>query len=127
RDSPMPRWRLFSFSHSRCRRMPVEQLDLSEFIKSALVSVANGVRGANAALKIEGVDTTDWFSIGGSAAKNPHIVFDVALTASRGQTDKAGLGVALAAIGAGAKTEKDHSAEAAHRLRFEVTKRYERV
>lgn len=104
----------------------MEDIDLADFIKSALVAVASGVRDANSALKVEGVDTTDWFSIGGNA-KNSTVTFDIALTASRGQRDKAGFGVALAAIGAGAKTEKDRAAEAAHRIRFDVTIRHERV
>lgn len=104
----------------------MEEIDLAEFIKSALVAVASGVRGANGALKVDGVDTTDWFSIGGSA-KNSTVTFDVALSVTRGQRDKAGFGVALAAMGAGANTQKDRGAEAAHRIRFDVTIRHERV
>lgn len=104
----------------------MEDINLSEFIKSTLVSIASGVRDANAALKVEGVDTTDWFSIGGGG-KLSVVTFDVALNATKGQRDKAGFGVALAAIGAGAKSEKDRAAEAAHRIRFDVVIRYERV
>lgn len=107
--------------------MTEDSIELADFVRSTLVAVATGVRGANGALKVEGVDTTDWFSIGGVAGKSSGVSFDIALAATRGQRDKIGFMVALAPLGGGAKTEKDRAAESAHRIRFDVTVRYERV
>ncbi|MES9900418.1 MAG: hypothetical protein ABW148_15545 [Sedimenticola sp.] len=56
----------------------------------------------------------------GDSKKTLGVKFDVALSASQGQKDKAGFVVALASIGGGANTEKQNDNEKQHRIQFEV-------
>ena len=101
----------------------MEQIELSAFIRNALVQIAEGVREANKELKDPAKNQFDVFSLRhnkGDSSKIPGIKFDVAVTAASGQKDKAGFFVALVNIGGGAGTEKSKAGEIAHRIQFEV-------
>lgn len=104
------------------------RVELSEFIKSTLVDVAKGVRGANKALQEHDGSADSYFTLRanrGDNSKIPGVVFDIAVTASKDQKDKAGFMVALATLGAGASTEKGTGSEVVHRIKFEVGVHYD--
>ena len=108
----------------------MDQVELSTFIKSTLVDVARGVREAN--LTLQGLDghNESYFTLRANRGDNsriPGVLFDIAVTASRDQKDKAGFMVALATLGAGATTEKGLGSEAVHRIKFEVGIHYDYV
>jgi len=99
------------------------QIELKEFIKSALIQVAQGVREANDQLKNPDKNQYEVFNLRhnkGDSSKIPGIKFDVAITAESGQKDKAGFFVALANIGGAASTEKSKGDELIHRIQFEI-------
>lgn len=101
----------------------MDQIELSDFIRSALVDVAKGVREANVALQDRDGNKDSHFMLRankGENAKVPGIAFDIAVSASKGQKDKAGFMVALATLGGGASTEKGAGSEVTHRIKFEV-------
>lgn len=101
----------------------MSQVELKDFIKNALVDIAEGIRGANEALKNPDKHQFEVFNLRcnkGDFAKIPGIQFDVAVTASKNQKDKAGFMVALATLGAGANTEKGTTGELTHRIKFEI-------
>jgi len=101
----------------------MEQIELSEFIRSALIQIAKGVKEANDELKNPAKNQFEVFNLRhnkGDSSKIPGIKFDVAVTAASGQKDKAGFFVALVNIGGGASTEKSKEGEVAHRIQFEV-------
>jgi hypothetical protein len=106
----------------------MDAIELSDFIKSTLVDIARGVTEANAAVKASGEHGDDYFVLRSSKrgdGKAPGIAFDIAVSASRNQKDKAGFMVALATIGGGANTEKGSSGEMVHRIKFEVSLDYD--
>lgn len=99
------------------------QIELSEFIHSALVQIARGVQEANKELKNPEKQQFEVFNLRhnkGDSSKIPGIKFDVAVTTVSGQKDKAGFFVALANIGGGGSTEKTKEGEIAHRIQFEI-------
>ncbi len=101
----------------------MEQVELKDFIKSALVDIAAGIQGANEELKNPEKQQFEVFNLRrniGDHAKIPGIQFDIAVTATKNHKDKAGFMVALMNIGAGASTEKGASNEMVHRIKFEV-------
>ncbi len=101
----------------------MEQIELSEFIRNALIQIAKGVREANEELKDPEKEQWEVFSLRpnkGDSSKVPGIKFDVAVTVASGQKDKAGFFVTLVSIGGGADTEKTKEGEVAHRIQFEV-------
>jgi len=101
----------------------MEQVELKEFIKSTLIEVAEGIRGANEQLKNPEKHQYEVFSLRcnkGDYSKIPGIQFDIAVTAAKNQKDKAGFMVALVNIGGGASTEKGLSNEMVHRIKFEI-------
>lgn len=101
----------------------VEQIELSEFIRNALIQIAKGVKEANEELKNSEKNQFEVFNLRcnkGDSSKIPGIKFDVAVTAASGQKDKAGFFVALVNIGGGANTEKSKEGEVAHRIQFEI-------
>jgi len=101
----------------------MEQIQLKEFIASTLIDIAEGVRNANEKLKDPSKQQWEPFSLRinkGDYAKIPGIQFDIAVTATKSQKDKAGFIVALVNIGAGASTEKGLGNEMVHRIKFEV-------
>ena len=101
----------------------MQQIELSEFIRNALVQIAKGVREANDELKDPGKHQYEVYNLRhniGDSAKIPGVKFDVAVTAASRQTDKAGFFVALVNIGGGADTEKSKEGERVHRIQFEV-------
>ena len=101
----------------------MEQIELSAFVRNALVQIAKGVREANDELKDAAKRQYEVFSLRhnkGDSAKIPGVKFDVAVTAASGQKDKAGFFVALVNIGGGADTEKSREGEMVHRIQFEV-------
>jgi hypothetical protein len=101
----------------------MEQIELSEFIRNALIQIAKGVREANEELKNPEQQQWEVFSLRhnkGDSSKIPGIKFDVAVTVASGQKDKAGFFVALVNIGGGANTEKTKEGELVHRIQFEV-------
>lgn len=101
----------------------MEQVELSEFIRNALVQVANGVKKANEELKDPSNHQFEVFTLRhniGDNSKIPGIKFDVAVTTANSQKDKAGFFVALVQIGGGASTEKVGEGERVHRIQFEV-------
>jgi hypothetical protein len=101
----------------------MEQVALKDFIKSALVDIAAGIRNANEEMTIPDKHQFGPFNLRrniGDYAKLPGIQFDIAVTATSNQKDKAGFMVALLNIGAGASTEKGMGNEMVHRIRFEV-------
>lgn len=101
----------------------MEQIELSDFIRNALIQIAKGVREANTELKNPQKNQWDVFNLRhnkGDSSKIPGIKFDVAVTAASGQKDKAGFFIALVNIGGGANTEKTKEGEVVHRIQFEV-------
>jgi hypothetical protein len=101
----------------------MEQVELKDFIKSALVDVAAGVRDANTALEKPDKKEFGPFNLRkniGDYSKLPGIQFDIAVTVMKNQKDKVGFVVALMNIGAGAGIEKGVSNEMVHRIKFEV-------
>jgi hypothetical protein len=101
----------------------MEGVELADFIKNTLIDIASGIKGANDELKDSKSGHREFFMLRsnrGDSAKIPGITFDVAVTATKNQKDKAGFMVALASIGGGAGTEKGFGGETAHRIKFEV-------
>lgn len=101
----------------------MEQVELKDFIKSALVDIAAGIQGANEEHKNPETDRFETFNLRrniGDSSKIPGIQFDIAVTMTRNQKDRAGFVVALMNIGAGANTEKGAGNEIVHRIKFEV-------
>ncbi|MBI3570633.1 MAG: hypothetical protein HY082_05965 [Gammaproteobacteria bacterium] len=101
----------------------MEQIELSDFIRNALVQIAKGVREANKELQNPEKNQFTVFNLHhnvGDSSKKPGVKFDVAVTAASGQKDKAGFFVALVNIGGGANTEKSKEGEVVHRIQFEV-------
>jgi|KBSSwiStaDraftv2_1062776.scaffolds.fasta_scaffold266408_2 hypothetical protein len=100
----------------------MDTIELSEFIKSTLINVATGVKEANAALKNTTGRADDFFILQHTKgdSKGKGIAFDIAISASKSQKDKAGFMVALATIGGGANVEKGAGNEMMHRIKFEV-------
>lgn len=106
----------------------MDAIELSDFIKSTLVDIARGVSEANATIKDSGEHCEDYFVLRSNKCgddKPLGIAFDIAVSASRRQKDKAGFMVALATIGGGAATEKGTSGEMVHRIKFEVALDYD--
>lgn len=92
----------------------MEEIELKDFIKSALVDIAAGIRGANAELENPDKHQFEVFNLRrniGDSSKIPGIQFDIAVTVTKNQKDKAGFVVVLMNIGAGANTEKGASNE----------------
>ena len=101
----------------------MEQIQLSDFIRNALVQIAKGVQEANEELKNPEKQQWEVFNPRhnkGDSSKIPGVKFDVAVTAASGQKDKAGFFVALVNIGGGANTEKSKEGEVVHRIQFEI-------
>jgi len=101
----------------------MNEISLSEFISNTLVEIAKGIKSANEALIDPDKDVFQVYELRrtiGDNAKTLGIKFDVALSASHGQKDKAGFVVALASLGGGANTEKQKGNEQQHRIQFEV-------
>ena len=101
----------------------MSEVQLGTFIENALIEIARGVRGANEKLKDPDKHQFEVFSLRDNRGDNnkvPGIKFDVAVTASEKQSDKAGFVVALMNIAGGANTEKSRGNETAHRIQFEV-------
>ena len=101
----------------------MEAVELKDFIRDTLVQIASGISEANVVLKNPEQNRYDSFVLRhnrGDSSKIQGISFDIAVTASKSQTDKAGFKVALVSIGGGAGFEKGAVAEAVHRIRFEV-------
>jgi hypothetical protein len=101
----------------------MSDIPLSDFIGNTLVEIARGVKKANDQL----VDTKNNIhqiyelrSTRGDHSKALGIKFDVALSITASQKDKAGFFVALANIGGSANTEKEKGQDQQHRIQFEV-------
>lgn len=106
----------------------MDRVELSDFIKSTLVDVAKGVREANLSLQEQDANKDSYFTLRanrGDNSKIPGVTFDIAVTASKDQKDKAGFKVALATFGVGANTEKGTGSEVVHRIKFEVGIHYD--
>lgn len=95
----------------------MNQVELKDFIKTTLIEIAKGIKGANEELK------NTVFSLRhnkGDLSKIPGIQFDITVTATKNQKDKAGFMVALVNIGGGANTKKGISDKMVHRIKFEI-------
>lgn len=98
-------------------------MELKDFIKTTLVEIALGVRGANEKLSSINNGTGELYKLRRNTSKSDvasNIEYDVALTVSEDQADKAGFFVALASIGASANTEKSTNIGNTHRVKFEI-------
>lgn len=94
----------------------MKEIQLSEFVSTTLIQIAQGVKSANKELRDPNKHQFDVFSLRvnkGDYSKIPGIQFDVAVTASKQQRDKAGFIVALANIGGEAKNRKSAGAGSA--------------
>ena len=101
----------------------MEPIELSVFIRNALIQIAKGVREANEEIKNPEKQQLEVFNLRhnkGDYSKIAGIKFDVAVTVASGQKDKAGFFVALVNIGGGAGIEKTKEGEIVHRIQFEV-------
>jgi hypothetical protein len=101
----------------------MEEIQLKDFIEGALVNIAQGIRNANLKLKNEHDITANIYNLRrkiGDSAKIPGIQFDVAVTASKQDKDKAGFVIALLNIGVGANIERSTVNELVHRIKFEI-------
>ena len=101
----------------------MNEVKLSDFISDTLVEIAKGVKQANIALQDPENNVLHVYELRITRGANRAILgvkFDVALSVSGGQKDKAGFVVALASIGGGANIEKQKGQEQAHRIQFEV-------
>jgi hypothetical protein len=101
----------------------MEEIQLKDFIEGALVNIAQGNRNANLKLKNEHDITANIYNLRrniGDSSKIPGIQFDVAVTASRQDKDKAGFVIALLNIGGGASVERSTGNELFHRIKFEI-------
>lgn len=101
----------------------MEDVKLSDFISNTLVEIANGIKQANTELHDPDNNIFHVYALRttkGQSRATLGIKFDVALSVSRGQKDKAGFVVALASIGGGANIEKQKGHEQEHRIQFEV-------
>ena len=101
----------------------MNDIALSDFISNTLIEIAKGVKKANAELIDTDNNVYQVYELRhtrGNSAKTLGIKFDVALSATDAQKDKAGFVVALASIGGGANTEKQKGHEQQHRIQFEV-------
>ena len=98
-------------------------MELKDFIKTTLVEIALGIREANNELSKLENGSNELFKLRRNVSKADvasNVEFDVALTANKGQKDKAGFFVILASVGGGADTEKKTDSSNAHRVKFEV-------
>lgn len=101
----------------------MNEITLSDFISNTLIEIAKGIKKANEELKDTDSNIYHVYELRhtmGDSAKTLGVKFDVALSATQGQKDKAGFVVALASIGAGANTEQKKNHEQQHRIQFEV-------
>jgi hypothetical protein len=101
----------------------MDQITLSEFISNTLIEIAKGIKSANQVLTDAENNIYEVYELRhtkSGSSKSLGVKFDVALSASHGQKDKAGFVVALASIGGGANTEKQKDNEQQHRIQFEV-------
>jgi len=101
----------------------MNDITLSDFISNTLVEIAKGVNKANNELHDPDNQIYHVYQLRHTiddSAKTMGIKFDVAISASGAQKDKAGFVVALASIGGGANTEKQKGHEHQHRIQFEV-------
>jgi hypothetical protein len=101
----------------------MNDVKLSDFISDTLVEIARGIKKANTELQAPENDISHVYILRSTAGPNKAtlgVKFDVALSVSGGQRDKAGFVVALASIGGGANIEKQKGHEQAHRIQFEV-------
>ena len=101
----------------------MENITLSDFISNTLVEIAKGVKQANTELHDPDNNVYHVYELRttmGDHKKNLGVKFDVALSATGNQKDKAGFVVALASIGGGANTEKQKGHEQEHRIQFEI-------
>jgi len=101
----------------------MNEISLSDFISNTLIEIAKGIKKANDELKDTENNIFHVYQLRdtiSSSQKTLGVKFDVALSASNSQKDKAGFVVALASIGGGANTEKHKDHEQQHRIQFEV-------
>jgi hypothetical protein len=97
----------------------VEIIKLSEFIKTASIDIACGFKEANSSLQESEGHQNSYFTLRGNRGDNskiPGISFDIAVSVSKNQKDKAGFMVPLATIGGRANTEKGSRAEMTQRI-----------
>ncbi|MDZ7770159.1 MAG: hypothetical protein U5K38_14305 [Woeseiaceae bacterium] len=101
----------------------MENIELSDFVRNALLQIAKGVREANEELLDPEKHQYHVFNLRhnkGDSPKVPGIRCDVAVTASKGQKDRAGFFVALVNAGGGANTEKLLEGQTVQRIQFQV-------
>lgn len=103
----------------------MDNVELKDFIKGALIEITSGIREANESINPGHRERNLFILKRDDKHGAKGIVFDIAVTAKKSQNDSAGIFVALATIGGGAKTEKGTGAEVAHRIRFEVDFQYD--
>lgn len=89
-----------------------QMVDLQSFVAEALRQIVRGVHDANEQILEFGAGA------GGQRANEVH--FDVAVTATQEAKDHTGIGVLVAAFGAGTTTESIDQAETVTRIRFTV-------
>lgn len=103
-------------------------VELSEFITKTLIDITTGVRAANKELKEKIGSDNDYFTLEGTRgdkSKTSGIGFDIAVSATKDQKDKANFLISLANIGGGASTEKGNKSEFSHRIKFDVAIHYD--
>ncbi len=102
----------------------MEEIQLKDFIEHTLVNIAQGVKIANKTLKDNENAGNGVYSlrsnIGTGDKAISGIQFDVAVTATKNNKDKAGFVVALFNIGGGTNIERSTGNEMVHRIKFEI-------
>ncbi len=92
-------------------------MELQDFIKNTLVSIANGVREANQLY--QGPNKNPFYLMSGSGNESL-VVFDVAVTVSKNTGKAAGGGIGIKVANIGGKIDSKQSQENVSRVKFQI-------
>jgi hypothetical protein len=102
-------------------------MELDEFIKNTLVSIKNGISGANQTLaKVEGKemgkDANGYFAMypNNHKSKEGYVVFDVAVTVSQETKSSGGGGIRIAVASLSGEVSDVGSQEHVSRIKFHI-------
>lgn len=101
----------------------MDQIPLKDFISGTLINIAQGIRDANETVKDFGAGSKPFqleVSTGGHGKTKKGVKFSVAVNVTKGDSDKAGIGVMSVFLGGGIQGASERSNEIAHRIEFEI-------
>jgi hypothetical protein len=112
-------------------------IPLEEFVQSAVIQIMRAVKNSREEVKKLGGeinphpdgDNKELIAAGMVRARGgglmSYIEFDIAVTATKGQTRKSGVGVLFVSVGAGIEEKNDKNSETVSRISFRVPVRFQ--